>query len=308
MGVRKTRELVTRPVQIQYLRRYRAVTGASAHGRRTLDDMTQTLDADRELKSRHRALWACGDYARVAEEIIPSLGPILVEAAGIGRKDRVLDVAAGAGNAALEAARRGADVVASDLTPELLDRGREIAGREGLTLAWDQADAEALPYDDASFDVAVSCVGAMFAPYHDLVADELIRVTRPGGTIAWIAWTPQGFIGQVFATMKPFVAPPPPNAQPPALWGDEAHVRALLGERIQNLTAERRQLRVDQFHTPEQFREYFKANYGPTLMAYRALDYRRAAELDTTLDELTSGYLENGVMGWEYLLVTARRA
>ena len=187
--------------------------------------MTSTEPPD--LKARHRAMWALGDYARVADELISSLGPVLVEAAGIGAGQRVLDVAAGTGNVAIPAARAGAAVTASDLTPELLDIGRGRAG--GVDLTWEVADAEALPYGDGAFDTVVSCVGVMFAPFHRTAADELLRVTRAGGTIGLINWTPEGFIGQLFATMKPFAPPPPEGAQPPPLWGNEEHVRDLLG-------------------------------------------------------------------------------
>jgi ubiquinone/menaquinone biosynthesis C-methylase UbiE len=266
-----------------------------------------------ELKAKHRAMWAFGDYPSVADEVIPSLGQVLVEAAGIRSGDRVLDVAAGSGNAAVPAARLGARVVASDLTPELLDRGRAAAEAEGLALDWREADAEALPFDDGSFDAAISCVGVMFAPHHQTSADELLRVCRPGGTIGLISWTPAGFIGQMLTAMKPFLAPPPPGTQPAILWGEEGHVRSLFGPRVHDLTAQRRTVTIDHFATPEQFRDYFKANYGPTVAAYRAIadDPDKVAALDTALDELARR-ADRGtgrtVMDWEYLLVTARKS
>jgi hypothetical protein len=156
----------------------------------------------------------------------------------------------------------------------------------------------------------MSCLGVMFTPHHQSSADELIRVCRPGGTIGLLNWTPGGFVGQLLATMKPYAAPPPPGAQPGPLWGDEAHVRSLLGERVEEVTAERRTLRVDQFRTRDAFREYFKRNYGPTVATYRlhADDPERTAALDRDLDELASRFdLGDGVMAWEYLVVTARR-
>ncbi len=177
-------------------------------------------------------MWASGDYPSVAAEIIPDLGAVLVEACGIGPGHRVLDVAAGSGNAAIPAALAGAAVVACDLTPELFASGRERAVQHGVEVEWREADAEALPFADGEFDVVLSCVGVMFAPHHQAAADEMARVCRPGGTIGLINWTPEGFVGQMFAAMKPYAPPPPPGAQPPPLWGNEDHVRTLLGERI----------------------------------------------------------------------------
>ena len=196
------------------------------------------MDADRELKAKHRALWASGDYPAVAAELIPEFGPEIVRACGVQAGDRVLDIAAGSGNAAIPAAEAGAIVTASDLTPELFDAGRRIAAARGVELEWVEADAEALPFADDSYDVVMSTVGVMFAPHHQAAADELIRVCRPGGTIGLINWTPQGFIGNLFATMKPYAPPPPPGASPAPLWGDEDHVRELFGDRVTNLDAQ----------------------------------------------------------------------
>jgi SAM-dependent methyltransferase len=277
--------------------------------------MTATIDsisADRALKARHRAMWALGDYRAVAEDVIPELGPVLVDAAGVRRGDRVLDVAAGTGNAAVPAAAAGADVVASDLTPELFPAGRAFAARRGVTLTWEEGDAEALPYADGEFDVVLSSVGVMFAPHHQRAADELVRVSRPGGRIALVSWTPQGFIGELFRTMKPYAPPPPPGAQPPPLWGDEDHVRGLLGDRVTDVVARRQTLTVDGFATPEAWRDYWKSVYGPTIVAYRNIadDPERVAALDRDLAALAARYdrgTESTVMDWEYLLLTARR-
>ena len=175
--------------------------------------------SDAELKTRHRAMWASGDYPSMVETFLLPLGPRLVEACGIGPGMRVLDVAAGTGNASVPAARTGAEVVASDLTPELFEAGRARAEAAGVELEWVEADAESLPFEDESFDVVMSSIGAMFAPRHQLVADELVRVCRPGGTLALLSWTPEGMIGALFRTMGPFAPPPPPGAQPPPLWG-----------------------------------------------------------------------------------------
>lgn len=265
-------------------------------------------DADRALKAKHRIVWALGDYSAVAREVIPELGRVLVAESGVGPGDRVLDVAAGTGNASIEAARAGASVVASDLTPELLEIGRQDAARQGVELAFEEADAEALPYADDAFDVVLSCVGVMFAPHHEVAALELTRVARPGGRLALINWTPEGFVGQLFATMKQFVPAPPAGVQPPPLWGDEQHVRDLLGDRVTDLTMERRRLAVDRFGSGVEFRDFFRDFYGPTAAAYRAVgdDEQRRGELDDALAALGEKHLDGGTMPWEYLLVTAR--
>ena len=270
-----------------------------------------TADADRALKAKHRTMWALGDYPTVATEIIPDLGAVLVEACGVRAGDRVLDVAAGSGNAAIPAALAGARVVASDLTPEMFDAGRRDATARGAELEWHEADAEKLPYPDGEFDVVLSCVGVMFAPHHQASADELVRVCKPGGTIGVLSWTPGGFVGQMFAAMKPYVPAPPPGAQPPPLWGDEEHVRGLFGERVDDVSARKQQARVDRFARPEEFCDYFKNNYGPTVAAYRGLaaEPQRVAELDRELAELAERHGASiRPMEWEYLLFTARRA
>jgi SAM-dependent methyltransferase len=270
------------------------------------------MDADRALKARHRALWASGDYPAVSDELIPALGPRLIRAAGVRAGQRVLDVAAGTGNAAIPAAVAGAHVVASDLTPELFEPGRLHADRAGASLDWVEGDAEALPFDDNSFDVVMSCVGAMFAPRHQCTADELIRVVRPGGTVAMINWTPAGFIGRLFATMKPYAPPPPPGAGAPPLWGDPDHVRELFGDNVIDLDTQRETVRFDVSASPLEFREYWKRNYGPTIAAYRfnADNPARVAELDRDVLALLEEWntaTEPGTTAYdaEYLVVTA---
>jgi SAM-dependent methyltransferase len=271
--------------------------------------MTDTV-ALSDLKTRHRAMWASGDYPAVAEVVRP-LGEDLVAACGVHAGQRVLDVGAGTGTAAIAAAAAGADVVASDLTPELLDVGRRAAAERGVALAWEQADAEMLPYDDAAFDVVLSSIGVMFAPHHQETADELVRVVRPGGTVGLASWTPAGFIGQMFATMKPYAPAPPPGAQPPPLWGDESHVRALLGDRVRDVRTEVRRLPVTVFDDGEAFREFFATRYGPTIAVRRSLaeDPERLAALDAALRDLGTRALDaDGAMEWEYLRVVATRA
>ena len=272
----------------------------------TLTDPTVQLDP---VKTKHRAMWALGDYDKVATEVVHDLGERIVDALAITAPELVLDVAAGSGNAALPAARRGGRVVATDLTPELLATGKRRAHAEGLELAWRQADAEQLPFGDAGFDVTMSTVGVMFAPFHQPVADELVRVTRPGGRIGLINWTPDGFIGQMFAVMKPYAPPPPPGAQPGPLWGVPEHVTALLGDRVTDLRAEPQRLRVDRFATAADFLEFFKTWYGPTIAIYRSIAEAPdlTARLDGELVALAERFGAGGSFEWEYLLVTATR-
>ena len=273
----------------------------------------QTMGAviqDRELEAKHRAMWGLGDYAAVASHLVAALGPELVAATEIRPGDRVLDVATGTGNAALAAAAAGADVVASDLSPKLLEHGRRLAAERGVTLDWQEANAEALPFGDGEFDVVLSCIGVMFAPHHQQAADELVRVCRPAGTMGLVNWTPEGFIGQLFATMKPYVPAPPPGVSPPPLWGGDDYVRTLLGDRVTDMVAQRRVLSVDCFADGAAFRDYFKSNYGPTIAAYRgiAADADRVAALDAALARLGDEHLHGSShMDWEYLLVTARK-
>jgi SAM-dependent methyltransferase len=269
--------------------------------------------SDSELKARHRAMWASGDYPSMVEAFLLPLGPRLVEACGIGPGMRVLDVAAGTGNASLPAAEKGAEVAASDLTPELLEAGRRRAEAAGLELEWVEADAENLPFEDESFDVVMSAIGAMFAPHHQEVADELVRVCRRGGTIGLLSWTPEGMIGALFKTMGPFAPPPPPGAQPPPLWGSEEHVRELFGDRVDFSTLERDSLEVTAFERPGDYAEHFKERYGPTLVAQgNARRDGREADFDEALsrfgDEWNRGTPDNARFEQEYLVAVGTRA
>ena len=273
--------------------------------------MSSTV-SDSDLKARHRAMWASGDYASMVETFLLPLGPRLVEACGIGPGMRVLDVAAGTGNASIPAAQRGAEVTASDLTPELLDAGRRRAEAAGVELDRQVADAEALPFGDASFDVVMSSIGAMFAPHHQDVADELVRVCRPGGTIGLLSWTPEGMLGALFATMKPFAPPPPPGAQPPPLWGREDHLRELFGDRVEFRALEREVLEITAFEDPHDYGEHFKQRYGPTIAARANAERNgRAAEFDEALDafcdEWNRGTADRARFEKEYLLAVGTR-
>ena len=266
-------------------------------------------EEDRALKARHAAMWASGSYPTVASEVVHTLGGVLVDALDIRSGERVLDVAAGTGTSALPAARRGAEVVATDLTPELLEVGRTQAAAEGVDVTWQTADAEALPFGDAVFDVTMSSIGVMFAPHHQAAADELVRVTRSGGRIGVLSWTPDGFIGQLFATMKPYAPPPTPGASPAPLWGSVEHVRELFGDHVRDVAAHQQALRVDRFASGAEFRDFFKTLYGPTIAVYRFLadDADRVAALDADMAALGDRFLHDGVMAWEYLIVTATR-
>jgi 2-polyprenyl-6-hydroxyphenyl methylase/3-demethylubiquinone-9 3-methyltransferase len=277
--------------------------------------MTEARQDDQAVKDRARAMWAAGDFPRVARETIPAVGPALVAAAGIRTGDRVLDVGAGSGATSIPAALAGGDVVASDLTPELLRAGRSAAVAAGVALEWVEADAEALPFPDASFDVVLSSFGAMFAPRHQVVADELVRVTRPGGTIAMANWTPEGWVGQFFITQAPFMPPPPPGFQPPIFWGVEDHVRELFGDRVSSLSFTRAVQEVDGFATPAALVDYYRQNFGPTIMAYRSIgdDAERRAELDGALLDLatrsnSAGEGQPARYAFEYATVVARRS
>lgn len=263
--------------------------------------------ADRDLKAAHAAMWASGDYPAIAADITLPLAPVLVDACGVTAGATVLDVASGTGNAALEAARRGAIATASDLTPQLLADGRSQAPD---AVRWVEADAEDLPFDDASFDTVMSAIGVMFAPHHDRSSAELARVCRPGGRVGVLSWTPGGFIGQLFGVMKPFAAPPPPGASPAPLWGDPDHVDSLFGDRVRQDGANVDLLQVRLFAEPGSLREYFKTKYGPAIAVYarHAGDPSATAELDAGLDELAAANTAaDGSMRWEYLVWTGTR-
>jgi SAM-dependent methyltransferase len=269
--------------------------------------------ADSELKGRHRKMWASGDYPGMVETFLLPLGPRLVEACRVGAGMRVLDVAAGTGNASIPAAQAGAEVTASDLTPELFEAGRKRAQEAGVELDWVEADAENLPFEDESFDVVMSSIGAMFAPMHQKVADELVRVCRPGGTIGLLSWTPEGMIGSLFRTMGPFAPPPPPGAQPPPLWGGEEHLRGLFGDRVDFSTLDRGRLDVTVFEHPHDWAKHFKERYGPTIAARaNAARNGREAELDEALDRFTEewnvGTPDDARFEKEYLVAVGTRA
>jgi SAM-dependent methyltransferase len=268
---------------------------------------TETPGPSPELRQKHRKMWASGDYPSMVETFLLPLGPRLVEACGIGPGQRVLDVAAGTGNAAIPAAKAGAEVVASDLTPELFDAGRARAEAEGIELEWVEADAHDLPFEDDSFDVVISSIGVMFAPFHQKAADELVRVCKPGGKIGLLSWTPEGMLGALFRTMGPFMPTPPPGAQPPPLWGSEEHLRELFGDRVELQKLERDLLEITAFERPNDYGEHFKERYGPTITARANAEKEgRAEEFDRALsdfcEEWNLGSDEDARFEKEYLI------
>jgi SAM-dependent methyltransferase len=235
------------------------------------------------LKDRQQQTWASGDYAAVAARIQP-IAERLAEAADLQAGQRVLDVATGSGNAAIAAARLGTTAVGIDYVPSLLERGRERAAAEGLAVDLIEGDAEALPFADASFDAVISVFGSMFAPNHAQAAAELLRVSRPGGTIALASWTPDGFIGDLFRAQAAHV-PPPAGVPSPMLWGTEAHLRELFGEGIAWLEVEERTF-TWRFTSAEEFVAFFRRWYGPTLKAFAALEGDAQDALERDLVEL----------------------
>lgn len=273
-----------------------------------------TSGIEAEMKRATRAAWALGDYHEFAKGTVWEGGEVLVRACGISAGQRVLDVAAGTGNTAIRAAEAGAEVVASDLTPENFEAGRREADAHGVQLEWVEADAEDLPFADGEFDVVTSSFGALFAPDHQAVADEMLRVCRPGGTIGMLNFTPEGLITPFFDALAPYMPPPPPGALPPALWGSEDHVRELFGDRVDSLEMTRRTY-MERAETPIAYREFFKETFGPVVATYASLsdDPVRLAALDRDFLEFATSCNTGAPEGpaeyvYEYLLVVARRA
>ncbi len=272
---------------------------------------TTTAAPDLEaIKAKQQNTWASGDYGAVAARI-PLISERLADAADLRAGSRVLDIAGGTGNTALAAARCGARVTSLDYVPELLERAAERARAERLELELVAGDAERLPFPDASFDAVISAVGVMFAPDHERAAAELLRVCRPGGTIALANWTPEGFIGDMFRTTGQHV-PPPAGIASPLAWGTEDRVRELLGARGAGLRATRRHF-VFRFESAEAYVEFFRAHYGPTLKAFAALDDAGQAALAADLAALARRHDRLGTDGGavaiasEYLEAVATR-
>jgi ubiquinone/menaquinone biosynthesis C-methylase UbiE len=229
------------------------------------------------VKERQQATWASGDFSEVATTIV-LVAERLADATDLRAGTRVLDVATGSGNAAIAAARLGCDVTGADYVPALLERGRERAAAERLDITFVDGDAEALPFDDASFDGVLSVFGAMFAPDHAKTASEIARVSRPGGRIGLASWTPEGFLGAMFRTIGQHV-PPPSGVASPMLWGTEAHLAEIFGDAVQ-WTAHERRIHNFRFTSAEAFVDFFETYYGPTLKAIGAADGLRQALVD----------------------------
>lgn len=220
------------------------------------------------LKTRQQASWASGDYA-VVGVTLQIVGEQLCEALDLRSGQSVLDVAAGNGNVSLAAARRFCEVTSTDYVPALLERGRARAKAEGAKITFKEADAEALPFGDGTFDAVVSTFGVMFTADHDKAAAELLRVCRPGGKIGMANWTPEGFIGQLFKTLGKHL-PPPPGAKSPALWGTSARIEQMFSAKSSWIAVQPRNY-VFRYRSPEHWMEVFRTYYGPTLKAFAAL-------------------------------------
>jgi len=239
------------------------------------------------VKQRQQSAWASGDFAVVAARIV-LVAEHLCDTADLQAGWRVLDVATGSGNAAIAAARLGCTAVGVDYVPALLERGRTRAAAEGLAIELVEGDAESLPFTDGSFDAVLSVFGSMFAPDHARAAAELLRVCRPGGTIALASWTPDGFIGELFRTVSAHV-PPPAGVPSPMLWGTEAHLRELLGEGIASLEVAERTF-TWRFPSAEHFVTFFRLWYGPTLKAFAALEGKARDALEHDLVALAGRF------------------
>ena len=252
---------------------------------------TETARADLSvIKARQQRTWASGDYAVVASRIV-LVSELLADAADLQAGWEVLDVACGNGNATLAAARSGAHALGIDYVPGLLEDGRARAVAEGLDVEFRLGDTEDLPVPDGYFDAALSVFGVMFAPDHQLAADEIIRATRPGGTVGLASWTPDGFIGQMFGVITRHV-PGPPGVASPLLWGTEQHLSGLFGD----LAADARSVQRTctwRFTSPDEFVFFFRRWYGPTLKAFEVLDDKGRAALTHDLAQLARRWDRN---------------
>jgi SAM-dependent methyltransferase len=261
------------------------------------------------IKRRQQATWASGDFAIIGTTL-QIVGESLAEAADVRAGERVLDVAAGNGNASLAAARRFARVTSTDYVAHLLERGAARARAEGVEISFEVADAENLPFDDGAFDVVLSTFGAMFTPDHNRAAQELLRVTRSGGRIGLANWTPEGFLGELFSVVGSFVAPPP-GTRSPMLWGSEPYIVALFGPQASDLRCVRRHFNF-RYRSAAHWIEVFRTFYGPTHKAFGALEAARQSQLSETITALLNRWNVAGpdslVVPGEYLEIVITRA
>jgi len=239
------------------------------------------------VKTKQHLAWSSGDYA-VVGTTLQIVGESLCEALDLRAGERVLDVAAGNGNATLAAARRWCNVVSTDYVPALLERGRARASADGLPVQFEQADAENLPYTDHSFDVVMSTFGVMFTPDQDKAAAEMTRVCKPGGRIGLANWTPASFVGEIFKTIGKYL-PPAAGVKSPALWGTEARLRELFGERLDSMTIVPRNFEF-RYHSAAHWLEVFRTFYGPMHKAFGALDAARQEALAADLIALAERF------------------
>ncbi|HEX7328483.1 MAG TPA: class I SAM-dependent methyltransferase [Casimicrobiaceae bacterium] len=273
-----------------------------------MQESTAAASSYATIKQRQQSTWASGDFAIVGVTL-QIVGESLAEAAEVRADERVLDVAAGNGNATLAAARRFARVTSTDYVPALLDKGRARAQADGLEVRFLEADVEDLPFADGSFDVVVSTFGAMFAPDQQRTAREMMRVLRPGGRIGMANWTPAGFIGRLFKVVGAHV-PPPAGLVSPALWGSEAHVAGLFGTEAARIRAERRVFNF-RYRSPAHWVQVFRDYYGPTHKAFAALDTARQGALErdliALLDESNTAGSASLVVPGEYLEIVVTK-
>jgi hypothetical protein len=261
-----------------------------------------------KFKEGQKRMWSTGDYPSIAQTI-EEVAEVVVEQVGAGPGDELLDVATGSGNVAIAAAAKGATVTGLDLTPELLEVARRRAADAGVEVTWIEGDAEELPYADASYHRVTSCFGVIFAPRHSQAASELVRVARPGATVAFTAWTPEGLNGKMFRTVGSYMPPPPPELQSPVMWGSEDHVRSLFADSGVELAFERRTVAFTH-DSPESWVAYNERVLGPTIMAKAMLEPQgRWDELKAELIELYREHNEAAdgslLVQAEYLLTVA---
>jgi SAM-dependent methyltransferase len=271
-----------------------------------MEVLMSTIQLD-EFKTRQRATWERGNYG-ACSPYIADVGELVVNRAGITPGMRVVDIACGAGNAALPAARTGARVTGLDLAATLLEAGRTKASAEGLEIEWQEGDAENLPFEDASFDRVLSTFGHMFAPRHQRTAEEMMRVCRPGGIIVTATWTPEGTFGDLSRAAAPYMPPPPDYASPPPLWGREDHVRAMFGGAATDIAFERHVNRIE-WESVDAFADFFMTHFPPMVAASAMLGERFSEMRERIVDvwkrrnEAADGRL---LLPQEYLLSIVR--